>query len=145
MIRTDEMLASVLGDPESMQQIKELAQMLSEQTNGDSPSAGLPEDHPDNDSAQTSDSSQTAGSQSGSLDGLNGLFGAGGIDLNTIMNIGKVLSAAGGEDKNTALLLALKPHLSEQRQQRADKAVKMLKMYSIFLALKDSGMLGQLL
>lgn len=75
---------------------------------------------------------------------LSGLFGSGGLDMGMIMGLGKVLSAAGGDDKNTALLLALKPHLSTERQGRVDKAVKLLKMYSIFLALKDSGMLGQL-
>ncbi len=139
------MLASILGDPESMQQIKELAQMLSEQTNGDdlSGNGSASEDHPDGVPDQNT-ASQSAFDPS-ALSGLAGLFGPGGIDFNTIMGIGKVLSAAGEDDKNTALLLALRPHLSEVRQQKVDRAVKMLKLYALFLALKDSGMLGQII
>ncbi|MDE6594024.1 MAG: hypothetical protein K2K57_13310 [Oscillospiraceae bacterium] len=144
------MLASILGDPESMQQIKELAQMLSEQTNGDdlSGNGSASEDHP-NDESEFNQNAADPASQSSfdpsALSGLAGLFGSGGIDLNTIMGIGRVLSAAGGDDKNTALLLALKPHLSEVRQQKVDRAVKMLKIYALILALKDSGMLGQII
>lgn len=149
---TDEMLASILGDPESMQQIKELAQMLSAQTNGEDLSgngsasyAGEAGEGADAGNAQDTGNAQNINDPS-AFSGLSGLFGSpGGIDLNTVMSIGKVLSAAGGEDKNTALLLALKPHLSSERQQRVDKAVKMLKLYALILALKESGMLGQII
>lgn len=108
------------------------------------------------DSAQTPGTGDTysggeaagdAGSSNEGFDpsSLFGLFGSGGIDLNMIMGLGKVLSAAGSDDKNTALLMALKPHLSSQRQGKVDKAVRLLKMYSMFIALKDSGMLGQMI
>lgn len=141
------MLASILGDPESMQQIKELAQMLSEQTNGDdlSGNGSASEDHPDSEPGYEQNTAAQSAFDPSALSGLAGLFGPGGIDFNTIMGIGKVLSAAGEDDKNTALLLALKPHLNEVRQQKVDKAVKMLKIYALILALKDSGMLGQII
>lgn len=141
------MLASILGDPESMQQIKELAQMLSEQTNGNdlSGNGSASEDHPDGEPGANQNTASQSSFDPQTFSGLAGLFGSGGIDLNMIMGIGKVLSAAGEDDKNTALLLALKPHLSEMRQQKVDRAVKMLKIYALILALKDSGMLGQII
>ena len=44
-------------------------------------------------------------------------------------------------DRRTELLLALKPHLSEERRERVDKAVKILKIVSILPALKEQGLL----
>ena len=43
--------------------------------------------------------------------------------------------------KNTQLLLALKPLLKEERQERVDKAVKMMKLYAVWTIVKESGML----
>lgn len=48
-------------------------------------------------------------------------------------------------DKNAALLLALKPHLGERRQLRVDKAVKLLRLYSMWKTAQASGMLKDLL
>ena len=42
-------------------------------------------------------------------------------------------------------LLALKPHLREERQKKVEKAVKMLKLLSIWSMLKESGMLKDFL
>ena len=49
------------------------------------------------------------------------------------------------EDSDAALLLALKPHLREERQKKVEKAVKMLKLLSIWSMLKESGMLKDFL
>ena len=49
------------------------------------------------------------------------------------------------KDKNSELLLALKPHLREERQARVDKAIKLLKLLALWNVLKDSGMLKNLL
>ena len=48
-------------------------------------------------------------------------------------------------DKNAALLLALKPHLGERRQLRVDKAVKLLRLYTLWKTAQASGMLKDLL
>ena len=48
-------------------------------------------------------------------------------------------------DKNAGLILALKPHLSPERQKRADKAVKILKLLALWSAAKDSGLLKDIL
>lgn len=106
------MLSSVLNDPESMQQIKELADMLGGGSAGNSTA-----------SPQTENDMP---------------------DLNMLMGIAGMLSSSDKNDKNSELLLALKPHLSDEKQQRVDKAVKLLKLYNLFITLRDSGMINNL-
>ena len=118
MDNMNDMLNSVLGDPESLRQIQELADMLKDET-GDS----------------SQDNNTDADSESANSDGF---------DPAMLMSIMGAVSAAGGDDKNRSLILALKPYLSSERQARADKAVKFLKMYAVFNELKKSGMLNNL-
>ena len=42
-------------------------------------------------------------------------------------------------DKRCELLMALRPHLSEERQQRVDRAVKILRVIDMLPLLQDSG------
>ena len=123
----NDMLGSLLSDPESMQQIKELADMLKSE---------MPSDGKSGESGQNSQ----GGFDFGSLAGLMG----GQFDPNMLTAVSKVLAAMNGEDKNRALLMALRPHLSGDKQERVDKAVRMLKLYSAANALKESGLLGSL-
>lgn len=118
MDNMNDMLNSVLGDPESLRQIQELADMLKDET-GDS----------------SQDKKADVASENDSSDGF---------DPAMLMSIMGAVSAAGGDDKNRSLILALKPYLSSERQARADKAVKFLKMYAVFNELKKSGMLNNL-
>ena len=118
MDNMNDMLNSVLGDPESLRQIQELADMLKDET-GDS----------------SQDKNADTASENDSSDGF---------DPAMLMSIMGAVSAAGGNDKNRSLILALKPYLSSERQARADKAVKFLKMYAVFNELKKSGMLNNL-
>lgn len=118
MDNMNDMLSSVLGDPESLRQIQELADMLKDETENSS-----------------RNNNTDAGSESASSDGF---------DPAMLMSIMGAVSAAGGDDKNRSLILALKPYLSSERQARADKAVKFLKMYAVFNELKKSGMLNNL-
>ena len=94
----NDMLGSLLSDPESMQQIKELADMLKSE---------MPSDGKSGESGQNGQSSQ-GGFDFGSLAGLMG----GQFDPNMLTAVSKVLAAMNGEDKNRALLMALRPHLS---------------------------------
>ncbi len=68
----------------------------------------------------------------------------GNIDFNMILKIQQAFSAMSQNDKNTALLLALKPHLSEERQRKVDQAVLMMKILRILPMIADSGILGNL-
>lgn len=60
------------------------------------------------------------------------------------MKIAKILSTlkTGGNDNRSQLLLALRPHLSIERQERVDKAIKLLRLVSLLPLLKESGVLS---
>lgn len=60
-------------------------------------------------------------------------------------NIGKISNAVSHDDDRTALIKALKPLLSEPRQQKADEVIKILRLVQLIPLLKDSGLLKGLL
>lgn len=66
------------------------------------------------------------------------------LDFNMIFKIQQVFSAMNEKDKNTSLLLALKPHLSEERQKKADQAILMMKILRVLPMIAESGILGNL-
>ena len=103
-----EKMQSLLSDPESMQQLQELAQMLQ---------ADSGQESTETESAPTA-TEQTDAAASG-----------GGLDLGALMKVSQLMGSA-KEDSDAALLLALKPHLREERQKKVEKAVKMLKRYA---------------
>ncbi len=64
------------------------------------------------------------------------------IDIEAIMKLGELLSNMNNKsDKNTQLLLALKPHLRPENRKKADNALKLLKILNILPLLKDSGII----
>ena len=63
----------------------------------------------------------------------------GDIDITKIMSIvGKIKNS--GLSQREKLLLALRPHLKEERRERLDTAVKILKLIELAPYLKDSGL-----
>ena len=121
-------LGEILSDPESVKQITELAQMFMSETTDNKNSS--PENSENSDDKNDSESS-------------GGLFS--GIDLSSIMKIQEIMGAVSGKDKNSELLLALKPHLSPEKQKKADKAIKLIKLLTIWNFIKDSGILKDFL
>lgn len=111
-----EKMQSILSDPESMQQISELAQMLKSETASDTAAA------PEADSGGSS------------------LFS----DPAMLLKMGEILSSARKQDSNTALLHALRPHLNTQRQEKVDKAIKLLQLLTIWELLKQNDLLQKL-
>ena len=77
---------------------------------------------------------ETSESQENTLEGKN--------EIAAIMQILQALK--GANDKSVELLLALKPHLSIERQKKLDTAIKLLKIYSVLPLIKDSNILGDL-
>ena len=65
----------------------------------------------------------------------------GGIDIEAVMKLGEMLSSMNKPDKNTQLLLALKPHLRPENRSKVDSALKLMKIMSILPLLKESGVL----
>lgn len=115
-------LTELLSDEESMRQIKELAEMLSK----GEPDSVTEEEKAPEESPETTDSGDMP-------------------DIETMMKLASLMGQLNENDENTGLLLALKPHLSEKRRQRVDKAVKMMRLMAIFETAKESGMLGEIL
>ena len=113
-------LGEILSDPESVKQITELAQMFMSETTDNKNSS--PENSENGDDKNNSESSGS-------------LFS--GIDLSSIMKIQEIMGAVSGKDKNSELLLALKPHLSPEKQKKADKAIKLIKLLTIWNFIKD--------
>ena len=68
----------------------------------------------------------------------------GGINIDMILKIGEIMSRINEKDKNTELLLALKPHLRDENQVKMDTAVKLFRLISLLPYLKDSGLFENL-
>lgn len=114
-------IGELLSDEESVKQLSELAQML-----------------------------MSDGSDAGGKEGENCTSGGqqqegSGFDIGSIMKLTGLLGSVSQNDKNTELLLALRPHLKEEKQKRVDKAVKLLKLIAVWNVAKDSGLLNDLI
>ena len=105
----------LLSDEESVRQLSELAQMMNSET--------------------------TEGSENKQSDETNGDQ----PDLNSIIKLTGLINAASQQDKNTDLLLALKPHLGAEKQKTVDKAINLLKLLAIWNIATDSGILQELI
>lgn len=68
----------------------------------------------------------------------------GGIDIDMIMKLGDIMSKMNESDKNTDLLIALKPHLREENRAKIDTAVKLFRLISLLPHLKESGLFENL-
>ena len=70
-------------------------------------------------------------------------FPFGGLDIDTIFKISQLMQKLGGDDDNTRLLKALKPHLKNDK--KIDEAIKLLRLISLLPELKQLGLFGGLL
>ncbi len=61
-------------------------------------------------------------------------------DIGKIAKMLSLIKGPSGNDDRVKLLLALKPNLSPQRQQKVDSAIKILKLIEIAPLLKDAGL-----
>ena len=111
-----EKLSALLSDPDGMNKIKTIAESL---FNGDD-AKKTPTPEPD--TPQSSDFSLPDG-----------------FDISKIMGLMSVFNS-NRNDRRSELLLALKPHLSVERREKVDKAVKLLKIVSLLPVLKEQGL-----
>lgn len=72
--------------------------------------------------------------------GTKDIFG--NIDIDMIMKLGELMSNMNANDKNTQLLLALKPHLRPENRKKVDNALKLMKIINLLPLLRDSGILN---
>ncbi len=115
-------MQELLSDPESMKQLSELAQMLRTETDGASvpPAEEAPCENTD-----------TGG-------GLP-------FDPMLLMKLGELWQSSQKQDENTALLLALRPHLRSERREKVDRAVRLLRVMTGWKTPRESGMLQNFL
>lgn len=108
-----ERINSVLSDPESVKQLGEIARML-----GFSPDPA-PGDL------------QNAPAAAADIP-----------DAGAILELAGKLKEAGGDDDNIRFLMALRPLLSEDKQPKIDRAVRLLKIINLLPVIRESGLLG---
>ena len=111
-----EKISELLNDPEGMQRIKGMASALFGEDNNQKSKNDVCRSSPQGDAFQD-------------------------IDMAQIMRIISAIKNT-KKDSRTTLLLALKPHLSPEKGERVDNAVKILKIISVLPVLKDQGILN---
>ena len=99
----------------------------------------------DNKNEESKDSDTSAENKENSADSENNDDIFGGINIDMFMTIGEIMSKMSEQDKNTELLLALKPHLRDENQAKIDTAVRLFRLISLLPYLKDSGLFENLL
>ena len=67
------------------------------------------------------------------------------VELSNRSALGPLLARGQQEDDSTRLLMALRPMLSAEKQDKLDKAVRMLKLMRMIPFIKDSGILSSLM
>lgn len=115
MDELNQKLAQILNDPESMNRVREMAESILSE----------------NEKKETEKDESVFGIPDSS-------------ELMSIMSIVSKLNAK-NDDSRTALLTALKPHLSEPKREKVDTAIKILRLLELLPVLKESGVLGKLL
>lgn len=151
-------LNSILGDPNKMEQLRQVAQSLGLNPGGAPPPAqdANPAPPPQNNSggfdpaaiASILQNFQNAagGQQAAPANNNNSNnSGTGGFpNLEGLSKIAGILGTFNQSDKNVDLLRSLKPHFSPARAGRIDDAVRIMQLMRAWPALRDSGLLGSL-
>ena len=132
-------LQSVLNDEQSMKQLGELANMLSnsEQEEG---SAQPQQKNSQPDFSQLLNSLNLGTQQSPPPPSPPA--STGGLDMAKLLKLQTIMQQANKNDKNIDLLLALRPLLKEENQVKIDRLIKIFKLFAVYPLLKDSGLLG---
>jgi len=131
-------IGDLLSDEESVKQLSELAQLL--MSDGDSE-----ENSSSSENTAGDEEDNTVKKQDRSEEGTgDGLF-PNGFDFSSLMKLQGIMGAMNQKDKNSELLIALKPHLREEKREKVDKALKILKILAVWNVIRDSGLLKDLL
>lgn len=116
-------ITGLLSDEDSVRELSELAKMFMSGT----------------------DEEGEASAEAGSGETDSGGDSSGMPDLDTILKLTSLAGAFTQSDKNADLLMALRPHLGEEKQKRVDKAVKLLKLIAVWNIAKENGLLNNLI
>lgn len=137
MSDTDDLMAKlndVLNDEESMKQIKELAGALSAESGSGNADGSL-----DISRLLGMNDNGNEAKEQNTNDNSNPL---GNLDISKLMQVKSIMEQSTKDDKNIALLLALKPHLKDEKQAKVDSLIKIFKLLKLLPLLRESGILG---
>jgi hypothetical protein len=87
-------------------------------------------------------SSLLGGTEKKNTEPSEGGLDLGGLDLNMLLKAKELMSNFQGDDKNTQLIKALKPHLKPERQKKADEAMRLMKLIEMLPLIQKSGLFG---
>ena len=123
MAEFDDKLNSILGNPDAMSQIMQLAQSLS--GSGPEPSSAPPPPPPQQTAAAPP---MGGGDLFSSLSSL-----AGGMDPKFLSRLLPLIQELGGQrDSNArALLYALRPYLKEEKQDKVERALQLARLFHL--------------
>ena len=74
----------------------------------------------------------------------SGGFDFSGINIDMILKLGDIMSSLNSTDKDTELLMAIKPYLKEKNQAKMDTVIKLFRLISLLPALKETGIFDNL-
>ena len=133
MAEFDDKLNSILGNPDAMAQIMQLAQSLgggqtSSPPPGSQSQAGAPAGFPP---PQAGYAAPPPPSQSQGGNPLSAL--AGGLDPKLLTRLLPLIQELGGQGDSNArqLLYALRPYLKEERQEKVERALQLARLFHI--------------
>ncbi len=145
-------LGSLLNNPQTMQQIMNLANQLGLGGDGAAPAADAqppaapPPAQPAQPQAQPAPPLQNLftppPAQPAAPNAAANLLGS--LDVNTIAKVSQILQGLNTRDSNVELLLALKPHFGEKRQKKVDDAIRIMQLVKMLPLLKETGIFGNL-
>ncbi|MDD6225232.1 MAG: hypothetical protein PUB41_03120 [bacterium] len=118
-------ISQIMSDPEAVEQIRSLGNMLGLSQNSQNTAVNPPKPSPPISENRA---------QNQQLSALNG------DTLSGIAKMMPVLSSMKQEDEATRLLSALRPFLSEEKQKKLDEAKKMLRFLKVLPLLKNGGL-----
>ncbi len=122
-------ITELLNDPEGMQKISSMANTLMQSNNDNTNNIS------DIISAVTTKQNEDNSADNFSIDPMQ---------MGNIMKMMSLIKQQNTDDDNTRLLLALKPHLSDERKKKVDKALSLLKIAKLLPVLKESGIMNLL-
>lgn len=122
-------ITELLNDPEGMQKISSMANTLMQSNNDNTNNIS------DIMSAVTTKQNEDNSADNFSIDPMQ---------MGNIMKMMSLIKKQNTDDDNTRLLLALKPHLSDERKKKVDKALSLLKIAKLLPVLKESGIMNLL-
>jgi hypothetical protein len=135
-------LSEVLNDPQSMRQISQLASALSETANESAAENQSSEQKSPDISSMLSALMNQPSSPAANSAPTPPAAESNQPDLGKLMQIGGIISKSAANDKNVALLMALRPLLKEENQVKIDKLVKIFRLMAAYPLIRDSGLLG---